>query len=241
MSNYQNKAYEAYEADQFFERCQDDLKSLNVPGDLRKSKCDIYDVISNHVPLNHTSSVLEIGCFVGDLLASLNKNYATSVFGVEPSRQAVQFALDKFNLQIENCSFQSSSYFTNFADYESRFDLIVAEDVLSWMPRHTILLTLGIIDHLLKPGGFLLLRDFSPPFSFAFQNHHVKHEKVYNFKQSNGHKSFFLDTGMYITIQESVLNTLDFQKISISRVDASICNLCHIKKLDSPIHPVLNF
>ena len=108
------------------------------------------------------------------------------------------------------------------------------------MPRHTILLTLGIIDHLLKPGVFAF-RDFSPPFSFAFQNHHVKHEKVYNFKQSNGHKSFFLDTGMYITIQESVLNTLDFQKISISRVDASIWNLCLIKKLDSPFTLFLIF
>lgn len=241
MSQYQNRVYEAYEADQFFERCQEELSNLHLPGDLRESKRDLYNLICKHVVLAPASSVLEIGCFVGDLLASLNKNYSCSVFGVEPSHKAVQFASEKFGIKIQKCSFQSSTYFNNFSDYESCFDLIIAEDVLSWMPRNSLLLSLGIIDHILKPGGFLLLRDFAPPFSFAYQNHHVKQEKVYNFKQGNGHKSFFLNSGMYITIQDNITNTLDFQKITTSRMDSSIWNLCIMQKLSSPLHPVLDF
>ena len=198
------------EADQFFERCKADLSTLATKGDIRSSKKDILDLIIDQVSLSQSSSVLEIGCFVADLLADLSKRFNCSVSGVEPSRKAVEFASTTFNLSIENCSFQNSCYFREFTNYESSYDLIIAEDVLSWMPRHTLLLTLGIIDHILKPGGHLILRDFSPSFSFAFQNHHIKTDEVFNFKQANGHKSFFLNSGMYVLLKNTVVNSKNF-------------------------------
>ena len=241
MEAFQEAAYEAFEANRFFERCQDELSTLKTSGDLRPAKKEIFDLISRHVHLDQNSSALEIGCFVGDLLAALSFQYQSKVIGVEPSSKAVEFAKNTFDLDLQNTSFQNSNYFRNHTSYASSFDLIILEDVLSWMPRQTLLITLGLIDYLLKPEGYLVIRDFSPPFSFAFQNHHVKEQAVFNYKQSSGHKNFFLQTGMYLTTESLSINTSSLQKISTKRPDATLWDLCLLKKLSTPLHPVQEF
>ena len=41
-----------------------------------------------------------------------------------------------------------------------------------------------------KARGSIFLRDFSPNFGFAYENHHWPGEQIYNFKQPGGHRQF---------------------------------------------------
>ena len=56
-------------------------------------------------------NVLEIGCFIGDLLFFLKKNHDCKVVGIEPSKKAVLHCLNKFNIKLINSTFSSSVLF----------------------------------------------------------------------------------------------------------------------------------
>ena len=85
--------------------------------------------------------VLEIGCFVGDLLFYLKKNFKCNVRGVEASNKACKFSKKFFNLKIENKIFiESDFFFINKKNYK-KFDLIICDDVLSWIDRDAIIPT----------------------------------------------------------------------------------------------------
>lgn len=233
---YQDEVYLRIEANAFFERCVSGI-SLG-DGQIRPEKktilVDIVDCLGDRIA---GSKVLEIGCFIGDLLASLSREYGCSVVGVEPSSLACEYAENKFQLSLLNNIYTNTNYFHYSEENFNLFDVIVLDDVLSWMPRETILPVIGSIDWLLKPGGFLLIRDFCPSVDFAFPNHHQKDKDVYNYKVSGGHKKFFLSTGSYLIHKEHVRNTSAFQAIVTDRVDSMIWSDSILMKVPVPLHP----
>ena len=114
---------------------------------------------------------------------------------------------------IENNTFDKSKKSQlNKKNFE-KFDLIIVDDVLSWIDRALILKTITSIDWLLKNNGHIFLRDFAPKKSFAVKNHHWKNKKIFNFKQSFGHKSFFLNSGKYYSIYSKTYSTAKYQKV----------------------------
>ena len=60
------------------------LREKNYNGKLRESKKLILSQLEENISLSNIK-VLEVGCFVGDLLADLKKNYSCKVYGIEPS------------------------------------------------------------------------------------------------------------------------------------------------------------
>ena len=98
---------------------------------------------------------------------------------------------------------------------------------------------LAIIDWLLKIDGAIFFRDFSPSFSFAYENHHQKNNDIYNFKQSYGHRNFFLQTGMYYEKFTKISNLNNLQKIKTFRKDAGLWADSILIKTSKPMHPVL--
>ena len=67
-----------------------------------------------------------------------------------------------------------------------------------------------------------------------------KKNNVYSFKQSYGHRNFFLQTGMYYEKYTKITN-LNLQKIKTLRPDSSIWADSIIIKSSKPLHPVLEF
>ena len=158
------------------------------------------------------------------MLQYLKVNYNCKVYGIEPSSDACKFAKKKYKLNIENNTFNRSSKSSIIKSNFQKYDLIIVEDVLSWIDRPLILNAINAIDWLLKTNGYIFLRDFSPKKSFAVRNHHYKKEKIYNFKQSNGHKSFFLMTGKYASIYSKTYSTSAYQKIKSTNKNSLIWN-----------------
>jgi 2-polyprenyl-3-methyl-5-hydroxy-6-metoxy-1,4-benzoquinol methylase len=237
--SHQDEFYFEVEANAFYQRC---IENINFDADsLRPAKKMILDDLKISVgdKLNG-SNVLEVGCFLGDLLAYLKREHECTVVGIEPSSLACNYAKKAFSLTLINNVFTRSSYFNCTQDNFSAFDIIILDDVLSWMPRETILPVLGSIDWLLKPNGILFIRDFCPSVDFAYPNHHQKDKNVYNYKVAGGHKKFFLHAGTYIIQQERIRNTQSFQAVSTSRVDSMIWSDSILLKTSAPIHPCID-
>jgi len=234
----QDDYYLNIEADAFFERWYAKNNSFN--GELRANKKDILLKLEQENLLSKQKKILEVGCFVGDLLSHIKKKYESNVFGVETSAKACAMSKDLYDLVLENKSFIGSSYFHFNKESQKSFDLIIFDDVLSWMSRDNILQVIAVTDWILKDGGSIFLRDFSPSFSFAYENHHQKGKNIFNFKQSNGHRQFFLQSGMYFEKSTSIYIEKNLQTISTSRSDSSIWADTILTKCHEPLHPILS-
>ena len=234
----QDDYYLNIEADAFFERWYS--KNISFKGELRDNKKDILLKLEKENLFSKQIKVLEIGCFVGDLLNHLKNKFKSDVFGVEASAKACAMSKKLYDLNLENNSFIRSSYFHLSQENQKFFDLIIFDDVLSWMSRDNILQVIAVTDWMLKEGGSIFLRDFSPSVSFAYENHHQKGKNIFNFKQSNGHRQFFLQSGMYVEKSTNIYVEKNLQSVSTLRDDSSIWADTILTKCNQPLHPVLN-
>lgn len=227
---YQDNFYFKKESDFFFKR-----QSPNLPKkqEVRKNKIEILEFILNYIKIKKKSEILEVGCFIGDLLFLLKKKYNANVYGVEPSKYACNFSKKYFNLNLENKTFLNSKYFSCSKKNYQKFDLIIIDDVLSWIDRDIILGVIGSLDWCLKRGGHIFLRDFSPKYSFAVKNHHWKLEKIFNFKVKNGHKTFFINSGKYDVVKSKVYYSEKFNKKKSKNKQSSTWNDVILKKTNS--------
>jgi 2-polyprenyl-3-methyl-5-hydroxy-6-metoxy-1,4-benzoquinol methylase len=236
---YQDNFYNKVEANSYFLRWKKDNSIFDKSKfHLRDSKKEILYALNKNYNLKD-KRVLEIGCFIGDLLNELKRKYNCSVCGIEPSSLACKFAKKHFKLIINNSTFLKSKFFLLKKENFQKFDLIIIDDVLSWIDRSVILSTLAVVDWMLKPKGIVFLRDFSPPTPFALKNHHWKKEKIYNFKQAYGHKKILLETGKYIEISNHVRSTSKYQKINTKNKMSTIWSDSIIKKIEDFTHPIL--
>lgn len=237
----QEDVYQNDEADSFFLRNIEKVQ-LDSSYSLRKSKISIYNTLT--ACLENTlngSRVLEIGCFVGDLLAKLATDHQCSVNGIEPSGLACGYAQEHFKLELENCTFDKSRFFGLTSHNRSKFDLIIIDDVLSWMSRDMILPALASIDWLTSEGGHVFIRDFSPMMDFAYPNHHQTDKDVWNYKVSGGHKKFFINTGTYLTVSSNTKITNVFQNAESNRPDSMLWNDSVLMKITTPLQPRLDY
>ena len=230
----QDKFYRNVESNAFFNRWAAKKEGFLY---LRKNKKTIYDQLQKNINLKNLN-VLEIGCFIGDLLNHLKKKNNCKVKGVEPSNKACLYAKKKFNLKLINSTFFNSNYFGANKKYQNKFDLIIFDDVLSWIERDLILQCLSSADWMLKEEGYIYLRDFAPRQNFAVRNHHWPKKNIYNFKQAKGHKNIFLETGKYIEIFSKQYRTSKLQIIKSSNPQSSIWSDTIIKKIKFFTHPV---
>ncbi|MDF1815522.1 MAG: class I SAM-dependent methyltransferase [Verrucomicrobiales bacterium] len=234
----QDNFYLETESNAFFDRWWE-AQNQTAPEGLREKKKGIFEMVSKLGDVNE-KRVLEIGCFIGDLLNYFRQEHQCEVHGVESSSKACNFAKTQFGLEIENATLAQSTLFNLDDATKDRFDIIICEDVLSWVSRDLIIPCLGVIDWMLKPGGRLFIRDFSPSFGFAYENHHCAGQEIYNFKQPGGHRSFFLQSGKYLEALSSIRTDCKFQGIETSRPDSMTWADSVLIKLEGNLHPVLS-
>jgi len=224
--SYQDNFYKNSEADAFFKR----NKKILLKEDLRKNKKKIYNILKQKINFKN-KKVLEIGCFVGDFLNFIKKKHGSKIYGIEPSKLACKYAQKNYGFKIENSTFARSKFFLNNEKNLAYFDLIICDDILSWVDRNLILSTIGAIDWLLKKNGILYLKDFCPKKSIKVKNHHWKREKIYNFKQSSGHKIFFLNSGKYSKLFSKKYTSSKFQKKKSTNKQTKIWEEVILKKI----------
>ncbi len=238
---YQDNFYKKVESDDFYKRNfknHFNYKNLNKKN-LRNSKLEIYKILKDNFKLSKKIKVLEIGCFIGDLLNYLKLKHKCKVFGIEPSSKACNFAKKKYGLKIENKTFINSKYFNLSIKNYNSFDVIICDDVLSWFDRDIIMSSLGVIDWLLKKKGIIFFRDFEPKKNFSHPNHHWRKNKIYNFKIKDGHKSFFLNSGKYKKIYHKKYFSKKMQKIKIKNLESMIWGDTILQKVKTFTNPII--
>ncbi len=238
----QDNFYKEVEADAFFERhkINDELLFENLKKNtLRPNKKIIYNIIKKKYKFNKNTKVLEVGCFIGDLLQYFKLKHKCKVYGIEPSSKACKLSKKIYSLNIENTTFMNSQFFNLKKNNFQNFDVIIFDDVLSWFDRNIVLSSFGVIDWILKDNGIIFFRDFMPQKNFAHPNHHWKGKKIYNFKYKDGHKSFFLSSGKYKEIFNEKYFSSKMQKVSIKNKDSMMWGDTIIKKISGFTHPII--
>jgi ubiquinone/menaquinone biosynthesis C-methylase UbiE len=235
----QDHFYRLKESNAFYDRWNKDHKEGSQIT-LRDHKKTILKNLKKNINLK-SLNVLEIGSFVSDLLYFLKKDYNCKITGIEPSSKAVKYAQKKYKIKINNKTFYNSDFFGFNKKFKNKFDLIICDDVLSWIDREIILETLSSLNWILKDNGHIFLRDFSPKNSFAHINHHWPNKKIFNFKVSGGHKSFFLNSGKYKTIFNKEYYTKKFQKIKISNKESNRWSDTILQKTTKHQHKLIKF
>ena len=94
------------------------------------------------------SSVLDVGCGDGAIIASLSTNIKKRV-GVDLCKEAIQFARG-FSPDIE-------FHVIDAADLKETFDVVMAVEVLEHIPDHEVTSFLDILSRRTKPGGHIYI------------------------------------------------------------------------------------
>lgn len=238
----QDNFYLNVESDSFFKRneIKNNLFFKNIKSKkLRPIKKQIYNIISKNYKIKKNTKVLEVGCYFGDLLNYVKKKHGCFVYGVEPSKKACKIGKKLFSLKIENKTFLRSNFFNFKKSNFQKIDIVIFDDVLSWIDRDIILPTFGVIDWILKPNGIIFFRDFMPNNNFAHPNHHWKNKNIYNFKYKKGHKSFFLKSGKYKQLYNRRYFSKKMQNIKIKNKDSMLWADTIIKKVLKFTHPIV--
>jgi len=204
----QDDFYKAIEANSFFNR-NEPRSSDSFP---RPSKIAIQTFIDSDVELRRGDQVLEIGCFIGDLLAEYRKK-GMLVHGIEPSQNACAFALRQFSIDIENVAFSQSQFFGFDPQHEGRFNLVILDDVLGWVDRSRILQSLAAIDWLVPKNGHIFIRELYSDTSYSVPNHHHPGEDIRNYRHAHGHHQLLVGTGQYAVVKMHIRPTNQFQRV----------------------------
>jgi len=208
MTN-QDKVYLDKEANDFFNRGKYDFN--NLPD----WKRELIDNFSDYLNDKEISNVLEIGCHIGDLLDYSVKTFnANKGYGIEPSSDAVEEGKKRFS---QKCHFMrgiaaQDEIFENIP----ACDLVIINDVFSWISRASILRSVANIDEHISDNGYLIIRDYVPNHFIRNQNRHVEDHEVYCHKIIGSHAEIFKQIGNYQVLSSRVFTDLNLKR-SITR------------------------
>ncbi|WP_019946985.1 class I SAM-dependent methyltransferase [Hymenobacter aerophilus] len=122
----------------------------------------VYDLIKS-LQLAPTAAILEIGCSGGPLMQRLRATGYSDVTGIDVSESAIAMAHQR---GVPNASVMDGAALT-FAD--SRFDLVIASDVLEHIENEAT--ALHEWNRVLKPNGQLIV--FVPAHAYLWSHHDV--------------------------------------------------------------------
>ena len=155
------------EANNFFERNKKNLPSHNIR------------FIENFILKNFKkrSYLLEIGCGEGKLLESLSKKKRFALYGVDPSKKAINF------LKKKNIGIQSSVGTADDLNFNDNFFNIVVFGFCLYLVDKSLLFKVAFeADRVLKNNGFILIYDFFQKKSKTYK--YIHHKKILTHKMN---------------------------------------------------------
>lgn len=189
----QKEAFEAYEADAWFDRNCEYLKSCNPNED------EVLKLIKNY-NLN-PNRLLEVGCSGGFRLNGIKVNYPScEVYGIEPSEKAIAWGKDNF----PNVCFKKGTA-DNLSDFlDNSMDVVIIGFVFYVIDRSNVLKVVSEIDRILKNNGTLIITDFFSETPLKNNYHHIKDIEAHSYKQN--YDEIFTSSKLYYLLDKSTFN-----------------------------------
>ncbi len=143
----QDKIFFQTEGDKFFER--------NGP----KINQSILKTIKFLKPKKN-SNILEIGCGCGSTLKKINKLFKSNVFGIDTSKKAIDFAINKNGL--------NNMFHDTFLSFKSKkkFDIIVSGGFLYVTPDNLLRKTIKKMFSFMRKDSYLIIWDYDTPINY---------------------------------------------------------------------------
>jgi 2-polyprenyl-3-methyl-5-hydroxy-6-metoxy-1,4-benzoquinol methylase len=114
---------------------------------------DLEENYSPHLPADRSTKVLDVGCGQGRVLAFLKAKGFTQIKGVDRDVAAVQAARDATGCDVKLID----DLARDLAGRRHSFGLMIAKDVMYYVPRHEVVTILSLMREALVPGGRLLI------------------------------------------------------------------------------------
>lgn len=127
----------------------------------------------NFLPQNRNAKILDIGCGTGQFLYFLEKRGYANYYGIDISKQQIQFCKEKITKKVETVD-----VFEFLKDKKNGFDVIVANDFLEHINKNQLMKLLGLIYTSLKNNGILMVKvpNMSNPFGLINRYMDITHE-----------------------------------------------------------------
>ena len=155
------------EADAYFVRNKTAMDEKEC-SDGMKVFADFYEENNNVIKIE---DMLEVGCSSGYNLMYMNKRYGIKGYGVEPSKAAVLYSVEK--AAKESIELEIRQGFADEIPFrDEAFDAVYLGFCLYQVHRSLLFRTLSESDRVLKYGGYCVITDFDTPIKFFRNNVH---------------------------------------------------------------------
>ncbi|MBI2620376.1 MAG: class I SAM-dependent methyltransferase [Ignavibacteriales bacterium] len=183
--------------------------------------------IRDELRLPPGSSVLDVGCGTGGILADLSSEYQTC--GTDTSPKAIELAQRRGVANVHCCTLAT------FPFPDRRFDLITLLDVIEHVDDDVGLLTSAL--HLLRENGKILVT--VPAYQFLWSrhddlNHHRRRYTLGGLRRTMKQAGLHVERGTYF-------NTLLFLPALVQRLASRFSNINQDSLLDLPSAPLNSF
>ena len=139
---------------------------------------------------NPNSNVFEIGCGCGSTLKKIENKFKTNVYGLDASKKAIDYAINKNNLK--------NMYHDTFISFKTnkKFDVIITGGFLYVTPDNLLKSTIKKLFNLMKKNSYLIIWDYDTPFNY--KNSWKYDKNIISYKRNllqiinNSYKNFYL-------------------------------------------------
>lgn len=183
MKKKQENIFIDQEADAWFER-----NSTKVTKPVSINDMVIEGILSINLP--KSGSFIDLGGGVGAVSARITKLYPKwSGTVLEPSKKAIKHGSKIFPW----INFISGSISKKKDMPKKVYDMAIISMVFTWIDRNLLTQAVANIDNLVRPGGYIIIKDFYTPNPKVNNYHHA--EGVLTYKQD--YPLLFTSTNLY--------------------------------------------
>lgn len=148
------------------------LNDLTIRGYEGNAKA--YDFLYKGIlPKDKKARILDVGCGTGYFLYYLNKKGYTNYFGIDISKQQIEFCRKNITGKVKTID-----AFKFLRDKKNEFDVIIMNDLLEHMPKNRLINFLDLIYISLRNNGAAIIKvpNMSNPFGLRSRYIDMTHE-----------------------------------------------------------------
>ena len=130
-------------------------------------------IYASYLPLDRQEPILDIGCGSGQFLYYLEKRKYTNFYGIDISRQQIDFCKEHVTQRCE-----VADIFEYLPRQKNAFSCIVANDLIEHISKENIIAFCHLVLGALRPGGCFLIKtpNLGNPFAIYSRYRDFTHE-----------------------------------------------------------------